>query len=314
MAGNKLSIVDVQTALTKLGYYDGPINADAMETVFRDDLKVFQRDYGLTSDGWYGPKTEQALLPLAEKLKQAPQELHQARRWTLTSYYIADQRLYRGAKTIPVRDPEGHVLTTVEPAFFSKIALEGTGRLRDGRLLNVATDPSYLPCDPETLDPCFQFAKRNGWIPNKPGYAGILVDKEGTKAVQARCFRFKAVAANGWPTERLGIPLDPWRTLATDTGTLPRHDPGYKGTGGVVPSRTKVFIVEAVGWKLPDGSIHDGWFTANDTGGGIFGPHFDVFVGNPQLAQLNVLPHRAHIWFDGIETKLPMMYNYGSAL
>lgn len=313
----QLTIRDVQKALRQLGYFDGPIDGDAVGPNFRDDLKRFQADYRLTVDGWYGPESEKALLPLVQKLASASlskAEFRHLCRWRLTYYYIADQsRFKKDVDLVPVRNPKGTVLAEVEAAFFSQMALEGTGRLRDGRLLNVAHDPSYLPCDPRTFAPCFAIAKRNGWIPDKAGYAGIQCDKAGTKAVAARCFELKPVSPNGWPRERLGIPLDPWRTIATDIGakTIARHDPKYKGKGGVVPPGTKVFILESVGWKLPDGSTHDGWWTANDTGGGIFGAHFDLFVGTPALAALNRVPDRGHVWFLRCEAKLGMNYTYG---
>lgn len=328
MAKTKLTTQEVQVALRQLGYYDGEPNGDPMDANFRADLRRFQRDYPQqagTADGWYGPKTESALLPLVDKLGKASglPKTYECRRWQLTYYYIADQASYGGSRPIPMKDPKGKLLANVEPRFFASAALEGTGRLRDGRLVNVASPP-YLKCDSEVFAPVFNIAKKNGWIPDKPGYAGILCDKAGTKATHQRCFAFKKVTDNGWPAERLGIPLDPYRTIATDTGALKRHDPQFKGKGGVVPPGTRVFVAEFVGVECPtfhaDGKVewfvHDGWFTANDTGGGIYGAHFDIFVGTTALNQMTKkagfsIPHRAHIWFEGIEKKLPMDYSYG---
>lgn len=56
------------------------------------------------------------------------------------------------------------------------------------------------------------------------------------------------------------------RTVATD----PR----------VIPRRTKLFIRETVGMHLADGTIHDGYWYASDTGGAIKGQRVDLYTGN----------------------------------
>jgi 3D (Asp-Asp-Asp) domain-containing protein len=56
------------------------------------------------------------------------------------------------------------------------------------------------------------------------------------------------------------------RTLATD----PR----------VIPRRTRLFIRETVGMRLADGSVHDGYWYASDTGGAIKGQSVDLYTGN----------------------------------
>ncbi len=56
------------------------------------------------------------------------------------------------------------------------------------------------------------------------------------------------------------------RTLATD----PR----------VIPRRTKLFIRETVGMRMPNGAIHDGYWYASDTGGAIRGNRVDLYTGN----------------------------------
>ena len=47
----------------------------------------------------------------------------------------------------------------------------------------------------------------------------------------------------------------------------------------VIPRRTKLFIRETVGLRLADGSIHDGYWYASDTGGAIKGEKIDLFTG-----------------------------------
>lgn len=61
-------------------------------------------------------------------------------------------------------------------------------------------------------------------------------------------------------------PLNPWKTIAVD--------PTQIALG------SKVLIEETQGMKLPDGSIHDGIWMAEDTGGAILKDRIDLFIAN----------------------------------
>jgi 3D (Asp-Asp-Asp) domain-containing protein len=55
---------------------------------------------------------------------------------------------------------------------------------------------------------------------------------------------------------------------------------------------TKIYIPDAQGAILPDGSKHNGIFECGDTGGAITGNHIDVFIGavkggNSEAMQVN---------------------------
>ncbi len=304
-----LSIPQVQTALQRLGYYDGKIDGNYQDLNFRADLKLFQRDYGLEPDGWYGDDTEKKLGPLVKALALAPAQMQQMRRWQLTTYYVGEVAAWSGT-LVPMRTPAGKTLANVPAGAFAEAALEGATKLINGALVGVASPP-YSPCDAGTFAPVYDIAKRNGWVPEKPGYAGIQLSGDKLRAALARNFELRKAGPKGWPLEAKGIECDPFRTLAADNGLLPKHDPAFKGKGGVVPAGTRVWILQLAGRTLPDGSVHDGWCTVNDTGGGIYGAHFDVFTGSRRMAKQAVLPSRAHVWFDGIESRLPMTYSYG---
>jgi 3D (Asp-Asp-Asp) domain-containing protein len=318
MSQTQLKPAEVQTALHNLGYYDGAIDGNLSGADFRADLRRFQGDYHLNSDGWYGPITEGKLLPLSQAFSRAAPKLGtpspELRRWRLTTYGVADQSSYGGSVDIPVYTPKMKPIAYVEAAFFAAMSLEGTGKLRDGRILNVAGDgsaasPTFVACNAQTFAPVFDIAKRNGWIPDKPGYAGILSD--GTKATKCRTFEEIQTAVTGYPTWN-GIAAAAFKTLAADIGRVAKSDPQWKGKGGVAPVGTRVYILECDGLALPSGSFHDGWFTVNDCGGGIFGAHFDVFVGAyTKAAKATPIPSLAHVWFPGIENKLSMNYSYG---
>lgn len=58
-------------------------------------------------------------------------------RYLLTYYHVADQP--EGKRpTVALRDRRGRVLVRVSRAFARQVLMQGTGRLRDGRMINVA--------------------------------------------------------------------------------------------------------------------------------------------------------------------------------
>lgn len=84
--------------------------------------------------------------------------------------------------------------------------------------------------------------------------------------------------------DSLGCRVVAMRTAAIDAALIPKH--------------TILFIKETVGLPMPDGSVHDGYWYASDTGGAIKGKRIDLFTGmtsssmNPlrgvNLSQLSV--------------------------
>ena len=65
--------------------------------------------------------------------------------------------------------------------------------------------------------------------------------------------------------DALGCKVVAMRTAAVDRKTVPK--------GSIL------FIKETVGLKMPDGSAHDGYWYASDTGGAIKGQRIDLFTG-----------------------------------
>ena len=47
----------------------------------------------------------------------------------------------------------------------------------------------------------------------------------------------------------------------------------------LIPKRSVLFIKETVGLAMPDGSSHDGYWYASDTGGAIKGQRIDLYTG-----------------------------------
>jgi uncharacterized protein YcbK (DUF882 family)/LAS superfamily LD-carboxypeptidase LdcB/peptidoglycan hydrolase-like protein with peptidoglycan-binding domain len=230
------------------------------------------------------------------------------RRFRLTTYHVADQReLPTGLIRVPIYDNNRRKIAEGSPSFFAQLSLEGTGRLDDGRLINVTGKKVSVARN----DYAGVLDYHRRYLPKRPTtYSGIEV--VGGKVVQALAFH--EVPASrlgiGYGLAR-GIPHVPFRTLAADIGLKQKSEPAWKGKGGLVPPGTHVYIKECNGMRLPDGTIHDGWFVVNDTGGGIFGAHFDVFVGTKALRKQVKLPDLAQVWFPGIEQRIPPDYVYG---
>lgn len=227
----------------------------------------------------------------------------QLRRWRITQYYVSDQKNHSGEPTVPVLRTDGVELGRASPSFFSSLSLEGTGILGNGKLVNVSG--KYVPVDSEKYQPVWDYHKKY-LSKRSPGYSGLMVvDDRVTKA-----FAYTVVppdrSGKGYGTAN-GFPLDPFRTVAADIGRTPKDDPRYRGKGGLVPVGTRCYIKELDGQVL-NGKNHDGWITVTDTGGGIFGAHFDLFSFEKGQIQL---PDVCHIWFEGIEGRVPTDYEYG---
>jgi len=274
------------------------------------------------------PSTKPPITPVLDDLPKLgagltpPATPNAYRKFRLTTYHVVDQSDFpTGAVRVSIFDSNGRKIAEGSPSFFAKLSLEGTARLSDGRLINVTgkTMPVNHADYVDVLAYHNQaYARRNkkrleqGRGPISTKYSGIVV--QNGRVVQASAFHEipRSDLGAGYGIHR-GIPLTPFRTLAADIGhtKYASVEPKWKGKGGLVPVGTHVYIKEYAGLKLPDGTFHDGWFIVNDTGGGIFGAHFDVFVGTLALRNQIKLPEYGQIWFQGIEQRIPLGYTYG---
>lgn len=91
-----------------------------------------------------------------------------------------------------------------------------------------------------------------------------LLESEPDWRASARLYHAGGGGATG--RDSLGCQPIAMRTVAVD----PR----------VIPRRTRLFIHETVGMRMSDGSVHDGYWYASDTGGAIKGEKVDLFTGH----------------------------------
>ena len=88
----------------------------------------------------------------------------------------------------------------------------------------------------------------------------------GTPDFRMKATLYPAGAKGVGSLDSLGCKVVAMRTVAVDTKLIPR--------------RTRLFIKETVGLPMPDGSKHDGFWYASDTGGAIKGEKIDLFTGH----------------------------------
>jgi 3D (Asp-Asp-Asp) domain-containing protein len=59
-----------------------------------------------------------------------------------THYYVADAQNYSGVKNVPIYDKNGNIIAYETSGFREALRIEGTGRLSDGRIINVGRNNS----------------------------------------------------------------------------------------------------------------------------------------------------------------------------
>lgn len=299
-------------SLRALGYDLGSGGVERLAGALRD----FQGDVGLPRSGQLDATATARLQGLLGGLRQASARhgvsMNRLSRFRLTSYYVVNATDFPDNPIIPVLDQTGRELARVNPALFLSMSVEGTGKLRDGRLLNVTGTRQDVTGHPE-YQQLLDVARKSYQSRLRPD----RIDATGVKLKDGRVtsvLAFHEVPQHkrgvGYGSQR-GIPLAPFRTLAADLGKYSTSDRRFKGKGGLVPARTRVFILELAGLHLPDGTTHDGWCVVNDTGGKIFGAHFDVFTGSRSWSMAAALPRIGHVWFDKSEERCPPGYVYG---
>lgn len=153
-----------------------------------------------------------------------PEQLDELGDFKITFYWVLFQEDFKGPEDTPILMPDGKELARAPKKFVEQLHIEGTGKLKDGRVINTSGNKRYR-------------------VVEAPYGLGVS-----------------------------NYHLIPFKSIAVDKK--------------VVPIGTRIFIKEAVGIKLPDGSVHDGVFYAHDVGGGIDGKHIDILLPKKMYMKL----------------------------
>jgi len=141
-------------------------------------------------------------------------------KFKLTYYWIVFEKEFPGRPSVPLYTVKGKVITVVTEQFAERVSMEGTGVLRDGRVVNL-----HEKC---------KFAKHN--------WCFFVVDK--------------SEAPFGYGSH---APLHPFRTLAVPDHILERGRVVYlpdfdgmplPGDEGGFEFHDGCFVVEDTGWSL----------------------------------------------------------------
>lgn len=278
-------IQQLQLQLLHSGYNIGQTLADGdFGPKTKAALQLFQKDHGLNPDGVFGPKTKAAVNKYCTVGPNEPPNVKHLSRFLVTSYMSAAEVDSGNNKVIPVMSDNNKLLATVDPQFFANLSLEGTGKLNDGRVLNVTG--KYVTAPQIVKNVLLPVCKQ--MFGNKYKYGGVNADA-------TKYLAFKVLGPQfPWGVGVKNEPLKLWISLAADLK--------------LIPFGTKVYIKELDSMTMPDGTIHDGWCQVDDTGSAIKYNQFDFYCGTKtfmkQLHKFDVL----HIWFEGSEDKFPANY------
>lgn len=170
-----------------------------------------------------------------------------------TFYNIADEAYHPGPKTVPLIEAvTGRVIAYVSESFHEDLDMEGTGKLNDGRVLNVA---NYV----------------NGvW-----DYKVLPSNAFGVGILGHSLHPYRSVAVDF---------VHLCQQAKLDFCSLPVVEVRKRLIGALL------YMPRLRGIPLPNGKVHDGYVCAQDIGGAIQLDRVDIFVGpmgggNPYLKE-----------------------------
>jgi hypothetical protein len=160
-----------------------------------------------------------------------------------TFYYVADEAFYGTTKTERLYEAKtGKRLATVNADYRVDLDIQGTGKLNDGRVLNV-------------------WAYKNGiW-----DYVVLPKGSYGLGILNHYLYPFRTVAIDfTYLCKKAGYTNCSSKTSVNKS----------KFIGSLL------YIPQLEGTSLPNGKTHDGYVCAHDVGGAIKSDRIDLFVGN----------------------------------
>lgn len=160
-----------------------------------------------------------------------------------TFYYVADETFYGDSKTEPLYEARTKkIIAYVNKDYRVDLDIQGTGKLKDGRVLNV-------------------WALKGGvW-----DYVVLPKGSWGLGIIDHYLYPFRTVAIDfTYLCKQAGL-----------SGCSNGHSANKRKLIGSL-----LYIEEIVGTVLPNGKVHDGYVCAHDVGGAIKADRIDLFVGN----------------------------------
>lgn len=187
----------------------------------------------------------------------------------VTRYYVVAESDYPSIKTIPIHDDNNNLIAYVNSHFFADTALEGTGKLSDGRIINVTGN--YTASTPDITNELTQIA--HTMYRDHLGYVGLSLDG-------SRMFTY-SVSPTPWGIGIHNRDLVPFVSCASDQA--------------IYPFGTILYIAALKDQNMPDGTQHMGYIECIDVGSAIKGQHIDLFVGYRNWAHSLVLAENVEI-------------------
>jgi len=171
----------------------------------------------------------------------------------LTYYWVTAEEDYPGTASEDLYDDACTLLATVTPAFASSLDLEGTGRLLDGRLLNVAGNCGCA------RSPCFVVA--GPMYPWGIGVQNRALEPYRSVAVDRTVIPY---GTHLWIAELDGVPVPgeaPWGDFVHD-GCVIAADTG----GGIVGQHVDWFVGLRGSYRTLDAALGLDTITVHDGG------------------------------------------------
>ncbi|MEZ4402996.1 MAG: 3D domain-containing protein [Kofleriaceae bacterium] len=173
--------------------------------------------------------------------------------FALTYYWVTAEADFAGAADTALYSPGCAALATVPRGFADSLAVEGTGRLRDGRLLNV-DGPCGCPASPCFVEAPADHAWGTG-VMDRPlvPYRSIAVDP-----------RVVPYGTTLWLAELDGVAVPgpaPWGGFVHD-GCVVAADTG----GAIVGQHLDWFVGERASYRTLDGTLGLAAVTVHDGG------------------------------------------------
>lgn len=180
---------------------------------------------------------------------------------------------------VPVLDNKGRIIDSVSGRGFVDASMEGSAVLPNGHQVNV--DSKFItPPDPSAYADAVAAAKK------------YYSKKNGSPKRVGLSFTNVTAISNIDPSKDIVSQVFAFRVSHDAEGKRGKLKAYYSiAVSSKIPIGSQVFIQELQNSKLPNGTIHDGWVSADDHGGAIKGNRIDFYADERNKSFLEGLVH-----------------------